>query len=171
MEKDDENIEINEKELNNIKKIKDKIKEKEEQNNIDDIKNFKINENNNINNNENDENENIFYKTFNNLEDFINSSNKKKINLKEKFNLEDKIIYFPSEKYLIEREDDIKKLESELDILYKEKNKLESEIVKLPEHPKTLKEIKLKRALNDKILLNENNINKVRIQIRKIKEF
>ena len=79
-------------------------------------------------------------------------------------------MYFPTEKYLIKKKEDINKLESELDLLYKEKDKLEKEIIKIPLHPKTLKEIKIKRALNDKISLNENCINKVKIQIRKIKE-
>ena len=117
---------------------------------------------------ENNDNENIYYKTYNNLNDSsyinINKSNQKNIRL------EYNIMYFPTEKYLIKKKEDINKLESELDLLYKEKDKLEKEIIKIPLHPKTLKEIKIKRALNDKISLNENCINKVKIQIRKIKE-
>ena len=34
--------------------------------------------------------------------------------------------------------DEIKDLESQLDVFYKEKNTLENEIIKLPGHPKTL---------------------------------
>ena len=77
MEKDDENIEINDKESNNINKIKDKIKEKEEQNNIDDIQNFKINENSNINNNINkiDENNDLYEENNNNEENELENNN------------------------------------------------------------------------------------------------
>ena len=121
---------------------------------------------------EDEENKNIYYKTYNNLNDLNNSSDMpKNKNEKEDKNEDDNFLtYFPSEKYLIERKEEINKLETELDLLYKEKNHLENEVIKLPQHPKTLKEIKDKRALNDKIALNENNINKVRIKIRKIKE-
>ena len=77
MEKDDENIEINDKESNNINKIKDKMKEKEEQNNIDDIQNFKINENSNINNNINkiDENNDLYEEINNNEENELENNN------------------------------------------------------------------------------------------------
>ena len=124
---------------------------------------------------DNYENKDIYYKTYNNFNDLNNSSdinkNEKEKNDKNNENNDDNFLtYFPSEKYLIERKEEINKLETELDLLYKEKNNLENEIIKLPQHPKTLKEIKDKRALNDKIALNESNINKVRIKIRKIKE-
>ena len=52
-----------------------------------------------------------------------------------------------------------------------EQNNLENEMLKLPEHPKNLKEIKIKRALNDKLTANEYKINNIRIKIRKIKEY
>ena len=107
---------------------------------------------------ENEENKEFYY-TYNDFNDLKQISKK-----------ENDVTYFPSEKYLVERKDEINKLESQLDLLYKEKNSLENELVKFPEHPKTLKEIKIKKALNVQLSINENNINNIRIKIRKIKE-
>ena len=85
-------------------------------------------------------------------------------------NYENEMTYFPSEKYLVERKDEIATYEAELDLLLKEKNNLESEIIKMPEHPKTLREIKIKRALNERLNANEKNINKVKRSLRLMKE-
>ena len=65
---------------------------------------------------------------------------------------------------------EINVLESQLDLLIKEKIYLEEELKKMPEHPKTLKEIKYKIALNDRISLDEKNINELRIKINNMKE-
>lgn len=83
---------------------------------------------------------------------------------------EDDLIYFPSEKYLAGRKDEIETYEAELDLLLKEKNNLESDLIKMPEHPRTLREIKIKRALNERLTVNENNINKVKRKLRLMKE-
>jgi len=65
---------------------------------------------------------------------------------------------------------EINYLESQLDLLIKEKIYCEEELKKMPEHPKTLKEIKYKIALNDKISMDEKTINELRIKINKMKE-
>ena len=80
------------------------------------------------------------------------------------------MIYFPSEKYLAGRKDEIETYEAELDLLLKEKNNLESDLIKMAEHPRTLREIKIKRALNERLNVNESNINKVKRKLRLMKE-
>lgn len=114
---------------------------------------------------ENEDNKDIFYNTFSNLNDLNTSTNKDNNNL-----YENELGYFPCEQHLLGKKNEIKKLEAELDVLLKEKNDLENEIVKMPEHPKTLQEIKNKKIMNDKLALAESNLNKVRTKIRKIKE-
>lgn len=113
----------------------------------------------------------VYYNTYNNLEDLKHLSRSQKRLKNDRFNTEFEIGLFPCERPLVERKDEIAKLESQLDLLLGEKNELENEIMKLPEHPKTLKEIKRKRSLNSKLSLNERSINNVRVKIRKIKEF
>ena len=114
---------------------------------------------------ENEDNKEVFYNTFTNLNDSNTSTNKDNNNLYEK-----ELGYFPCEQHLLGKQDEIKKLESELDVLLKEKNDIENEILKMPEHPKTLQEIKNKKIMNDKLSLAESNLNKVRTKLRKIKE-
>ena len=117
---------------------------------------------------------NLYFKTYNNFNKLKNVSShspKNETPKKEKIKINlNEMGYFPCEKYLIGREEELNNLESKLDILYKEKNSLESEIIKLPEHPKTLREIKIKKALNDQLEINEKNIKNVRTKIRKTKE-
>ena len=116
---------------------------------------------------------NLYFKTYNNFNKLKNVSShspKNETPKKEKIKINlNEMGYFPCEKYLIGREEELNNLESKLDILYKEKNSLESEIIKLPEHPKTLREIKIKKALNDQLEINEKNIKNVRTKIRKTK--
>jgi hypothetical protein len=107
-----------------------------------------------------------FYHTFNNFNYIPNTP--RNTNFGNYF--EDDLIYFPSEKYLVGRKDEIETYEAELDLLLKEKNNLESDIIKMPEHPKTLREIKIKSALNARLSANEDNINKVRRKLRLMKE-
>ena len=64
---------------------------------------------------------------------------------------------------------EISVLESQLDLLIKEKIYYEEELKKMPEHPKTLKEIKYKIALNDRISFDEKNINELRLKINNLK--
>ena len=121
----------------------------------------------------NEDNKNLYFKTCNNFNKLDNGSHSPKNETQKeekiKINLNE-LGYFPCEKYLIEKEEELNILESKLDILYKEKNSLESEIIKLPEHPKTLREIKIKKALFDQLEINEKNIKNVRTKIRKAKE-
>jgi hypothetical protein len=110
-----------------------------------------------------------FYQTFNNFNDLKYMPKTPRIpNVINYF--EDDLIYFPSEKYLVGRKDEIATYEAELDLLLKEKNNLESDIIKMPEHPRTLREIKIKRALNERLSVNEDNINKVKRKLRLMKE-
>ena len=112
--------------------------------------------------NDDDDYNDQFYQTLNNFNEIKYMSNAP--------NFENELTYFPSEKYLVERKDEIATFEAELDLLLKEKNNLESEIIKMPEHPKTLREIKIKRALNERLNVNEKNINKVKRNLRLMKE-
>ena len=57
-------------------------------------------------------------------------------------------------------------LESRLSYLISEKKKLENELLKMPEHPRNLNEIKIKKDLNNKITETEQEINKIRTKIR-----
>lgn len=101
---------------------------------------------------EDEENRDRFYKTYSNFNEIRNMPNT--------FREENEYQYFPSQRYLVERNDELNNLEVELDLLLKEKNNLDNEIMKLPEHPRTLRELKIKRALIDKSALNESNINR-----------
>jgi hypothetical protein len=110
---------------------------------------------------EDEENRDRFYKTYSNFNEIRRMPN----TLRE----ENEYEYFPSQRYLVERNDELNNLEVELDLLLKEKNNLDNEIMKLPEHPRTLRELKIKRALIDKSALNESNINSIKLRIRRIK--
>ena len=57
-------------------------------------------------------------------------------------------------------------LESRLSYLISEKKKLENELLKMPEHPRNLNEIKIKKELNNKISDTEQEINSIRYNIR-----
>ena len=118
-----------------------------------------------------EEDENIYYKTCTNLNDLKNKSHtpkseKNKEKRKKSLNDLDDMTYFPSERHLVERADELRDLESKLDVLYQEKNHIESEITKLPEHPKTLREIKIKKALNEQLSINGNNINNIKKKMK-----
>lgn len=110
---------------------------------------------------EEEENRDRFYKTYSNFNEMRNMPN----TLRE----ENEYEYFPSQRFLSERNDELNNLEVELDLLLKEKNNLDNEIMKLPEHPRTLRELKIKRALIDKSALNESSINSIKLRIRRIK--
>ena len=103
----------------------------------------------------------------------INLSNLSKRGIEDDYknSYENDITCFPSGRYLHYRKEEINNLECQLDLLLMEQNNLENEMLKLPEHPKNLKEIKIKKALNDKLTANEYKINNIRIKIRKIKEY
>ena len=60
----------------------------------------------------------------------------------------------------------LSELESRLSYLISEKKKLENELLKMPEHPRNLNEIKIKKELNNKISDTEQEINSIRYNIR-----
>ena len=57
-------------------------------------------------------------------------------------------------------------LESRLSYLIAEQKKLENELLKMPEHPRNLNEIKIKKELNNKISDTEQEINSIKTKIR-----
>ena len=57
-------------------------------------------------------------------------------------------------------------LESKLSYLISEKKKYENELLKMPEHPRNLNEIKAKKGLNENINKAEKEINSIRAKIR-----
>ena len=57
-------------------------------------------------------------------------------------------------------------LEYRLSYLISEKKKLENELLKMPEHPRNLNEIKIKKELNNKISDTEKEINSIKTKIR-----
>ena len=60
----------------------------------------------------------------------------------------------------------LKDLESDLSYFIAEKKKFENELLKMPEHPRNLVEIKGKAELNHKIEEAEHKINSIRMKIR-----
>ena len=60
----------------------------------------------------------------------------------------------------------LKDLDSDLSYFIAEKKKLENKILKMPEHPRNLIEIKTKDELNNKIENIEHKINSIRMKIR-----
>ena len=150
--------------FNNKSRIKNRNKEQT-------VSSLRKNRNKKNNDDEFDEDDDIYYNTYNNLNDYKKLSRSQKKLKDDRFNTEYEIGFFPCERHLLERKDEIENLELQLDLLLGQKNELENEILKLPEHPKTLKEIKRKRSLNGKLLSNERNINNIRIKIRKMKEY
>ena len=57
-------------------------------------------------------------------------------------------------------------LQTRLTYLISEKKTLENELLKMPEHPRNLNEIKIKKELNIKISDTEQEINSIRARIR-----
>ena len=114
----------------------------------------------NANGNYENEDNNKLNRSYSNLNEVNGMSNQAKA-----ANETNQIPYEQNNEY-----NEINVLESQLDLLIKEKIYLEEELKKMPEHPKTLKEIKYKIALNDRISLDEKNINELRIKINNMKE-
>ena len=77
---------------------------------------------------------------------------------------------FPSEKNKYENKNEIDALEAQLSQLLKEKNQLENDMFKLPDHPKTLIEIRRKKEINTKIAKTDTDINSLRSQLRKLRD-
>ena len=64
-------------------------------------------------------------------------------------------------------EREFKIIQKELSVLITEKNKLENRLLKMPEHPKTLSDIRTKREVNDIIDRIESDIGYIRILLKK----
>ena len=68
-----------------------------------------------------------------------------------------------------EREYDI--VEKELSILIKEKDKLEGSLLKMPEHPRKLNDIRNKKEINEIIERIENDINYTRSMLKRANDY
>ena len=62
-------------------------------------------------------------------------------------------------------------LENYLSTLLKERGKLENDVNQLPEHPRTLTDVRLRNSLNDKIKQNEKETENVKRQLRRIRGY
>ena len=77
-------------------------------------------------------------------------------------------------KYTVEKNKKFKKgelnyLENYLSTLLKERAQLENNISEIPEHPRTLKDIKLKNSLKDKITQSDKEIFNIQQQLKKLR--
>lgn len=66
---------------------------------------------------------------------------------------------------------EINYLENYLSSLLREKCKLENELIEIVNYPKTLSDIKLKTNINDKIILNEKEIKKIRYRLKLLRGY
>ena len=125
-----------------------------------------MNKNNNqfwddVNNNNDKEENNIndvfkkynYNKYFNNMEH--ESINNNANNIKNKFN----------------KNNDLNFLENYLNSLLKERSKLENELIEVNESPKTFSDIKLKSNINNKIALNDKEIQETKIKLKNIRGY
>ena len=62
-------------------------------------------------------------------------------------------------------------VEKELNILTKEKEKLENEILKMPERPRKLSDIRNKKEINDTITKIQSDINYIRLLLKNTDDF
>ena len=62
-------------------------------------------------------------------------------------------------------------VEKELNILRKEKEKLENDLLKMPERPRKLNDIKNKKEINDTIKKIENDINYIKKILRNTDDY
>ena len=60
-------------------------------------------------------------------------------------------------------------LENYLSGLFKERTQLEKSFSEIPEHPRTLKDIKLKNSIKDKIIQNDKEVFNTQNQLKKIR--
>ena len=79
----------------------------------------------------------------------------------------DKIIGCNREKIkLLIKEKEYQTIDKEVHILTKEKEKLENELLKMPERPRKLNDIKNKKEINDSINKIENDIKYIRTLLK-----
>ena len=62
-------------------------------------------------------------------------------------------------------------VERELSVLIKEKDKLEGDLLKMPEHPKKLNDIRNKKEINEIIEKIEGDISKTRMMLKKTNDY
>ena len=77
-------------------------------------------------------------------------------------------------KYVVEKNKKFKKgelnyLENYLSSLLKERAQLENDLSEIPDHPRTLKDIKLKNNIKDKISQNDKEIFNIQNQLKNIR--
>ena len=98
----------------------------------------------------------------------INSENKNNNSYEKNYNRNSykKTTDFEYERKYNEEEDS---LEGQLNQLLKEKKYLEDCLLKLPENPRTLKDIKLKNSIKDKITQGDKEIFNIQKQLKNIR--
>ena len=120
-----------------------------------------------------------------NLENIFNSKNenhikKKKIEIDKDKNKEfvslikykDKIIGCNRDKVKsLIKDKEYQIIEKELNILNKEKEKIENELLKMPEHPRKLNDIKNKKEINDAINKIDNDIKYIRTLLKNTDDY
>ena len=120
-----------------------------------------------------------------NLENIFNSKNenhikKKKIEIDKDKNKEfvslikykDKIIGCNRDKIKsLIKDKEYQIIEKELNILSKEKEKIENELLKMPEHPRKLNDIKNKKEINDAINKIDNDIKYIRTLLKNTDDY
>jgi hypothetical protein len=104
-----------------------------------------------------------------------NKCTKKKLNGKQRNNEYLDYEYegfncFPSERQKRNNNKrEIEELNQDLNMLLKNKNIMENNLIKLPGQSKTLNNIRQKKELNKKIIQTENKINEIRIRLKQLK--
>ena len=106
-----------------------------------------------------------------------NNQIKKKIQEKDKefvslIKYKDKIIGCNRDKIkLLIKEKEYQIIEKELNILNKEKEKKENELLKMPERPRKLNDIKNKKEINDAINKIDNDIKYIRTLLKNADDY
>ena len=78
------------------------------------------------------------------------------------------ITYFPCEQKYKENKDEVSVLEAELGARLKEMKLIEGELLKLPDRPRTLNEIKTKKEKNERLCQLEESVSKIRFRLREL---
>ena len=101
----------------------------------------------------------------------VNIEPKNENKLKSKY--EYKKYDYNNEEYTSQKitNNEINYLENYLSSLLREKCKLENELIEIVNYPKTLSDIKLKTNINDKIILNEKEIKKIRYRLKLLRGY
>jgi hypothetical protein len=84
-------------------------------------------------------------------------------------NNDDNISGYFAEKNKKMKKGELNYLENYLSSLLKERSQLEKDLSEIPEHPRTLKDIKLKNSIKDKIAQNDREMINIQQQLRKLR--